>query len=214
MKILSKISREALFKDRLKEAMDIKKISQSELVNITGIPKSALSQYLSGAFVPKKDRLSILAKALNVRETWLIGYDVPMRPQFYIDTEEESIIADEILEYIQTLSPSEQKAELERLKIAEKNFAGLIRPITTRRFPMLGEIACGKPIFADEDHESYVDASSNIDADFCLTAKGDSMTGARINDGDVVFIKQKPIVENGEIAAVIIGDEATLKVWY
>ncbi|MGM9636953.1 MAG: LexA family protein [Eubacteriales bacterium] len=89
-----------------------------------------------------------------------------------------------------------------------------IRPIVKKRFPMLGEIACGKPIYAAEDHESYIDASSGIDADFCLTAKGDSMIGARIHDGDVVFIKRMPIVENGQIAAVIIDDEATLKRWY
>ena len=89
-----------------------------------------------------------------------------------------------------------------------------LRPITKRRFPMLGEIACGKPIFASEDHESYIDASASIDADFCLTAKGDSMKDARIKDGDVVFIKQMPIVQNGEIAAVVIDGEATLKKWF
>ena len=89
-----------------------------------------------------------------------------------------------------------------------------LRPIKTKRFPMLGQIACGEPIFADEDHESYIDASSDIKADFCLTAKGDSMIGARINDGDVVFIRSQPTVDNGQIAAVIIGDEATLKRWY
>ena len=93
-------------------------------------------------------------------------------------------------------------------------FAPNIRPITQKRFPMLGEIACGKPIFAAEDHESYIDASTEINADFCLTAKGDSMIGARINDGDVVFIKAMPIVNNGDIAAVVVGEEATLKRWY
>ena len=86
-----------------------------------------------------------------------------------------------------------------------------IRPIKLKRFRMLGEIACGKPIFANEDHESYIDASAYIQADFCLTARGDSMIGARINDGDVVFIKEQDMVDNGEIAAVIIDDEATLK---
>ncbi len=89
-----------------------------------------------------------------------------------------------------------------------------LRPIVTKKFPMLGEIACGKPIFATEDHEAYIDASASIDADFCLTAKGDSMINARIKDGDVVFIKQMPIVQNGEIAAVVIDDEATLKYWH
>lgn len=89
-----------------------------------------------------------------------------------------------------------------------------LRPVRTRRFPMLGDIACGQPIYADQDHESYVDAGAEIDADFCLTAKGDSMIGARIRHGDVVFIKKMPIVNNGEIAAVVIGEEATLKRWY
>jgi repressor LexA len=89
-----------------------------------------------------------------------------------------------------------------------------VRPIHVKRFPMLGEISCGTPIFAEEDHETYIDASADIHADFCLTAKGESMIGARIHDGDVVFIKSMPMVENGQIAAVIIDDEATLKRWY
>lgn len=86
-----------------------------------------------------------------------------------------------------------------------------IKPIKLKRFPMLGEIACGKPIFADEDREHYIMADMDIDADFCLTAKGDSMINARIYNGDIVFIKEMPIVDNGDIAAVIIEDEATLK---
>ena len=86
-----------------------------------------------------------------------------------------------------------------------------ITPITAKRLPILGEIACGEPIYASEEHESYVSLGSNIDADFCLLAHGDSMTGARIFDGDMVFIKLQDSVNNGEIAAVIINDEATLK---
>lgn len=86
-----------------------------------------------------------------------------------------------------------------------------IFPITKKRFPLLGEIACGEPIFAEENRESYVISGADMQADFCLRAKGDSMIGARILDGDIVFIKEMPIVANGEIAAVVIGDEATLK---
>jgi len=84
-------------------------------------------------------------------------------------------------------------------------------PIETRRFPLEGEIACGEPIYANREYEAYVEASSDIDADFCLKAKGDSMINARIFDGDVVFIKSQPDVENGDIAAIRIGDEVTLK---
>lgn len=86
-----------------------------------------------------------------------------------------------------------------------------IYPIELKKFPLLGEIACGEPIYAEEDRESYVMAGANIRADFCLKAKGDSMTGARIMDGDIVFIRKQDMVEDGEIAAVVIDDEATLK---
>ncbi len=86
-----------------------------------------------------------------------------------------------------------------------------ISPITTQRIPMLGKIACGKPIYANEDKESYVQAGTNLHADFCLTACGDSMINARIFDGDIVFCRAQEMVENGEIGVVVIGDEATLK---
>ena len=86
-----------------------------------------------------------------------------------------------------------------------------LRPIGTKRFPILGEIACGEPIFAQEERELFVTAEDSIRADICLVARGDSMIGARIYDGDYVFIREQPMVENGEIAAVIIGEEATLK---
>ena len=62
--------------------------------------------------------------------------------------------------------------------------------------------------------ELYVESTTNVNADFVLKVHGDSMTGARIHDGDLVFIRQQPEVENGEIAAVAIGDEATLKRFY
>lgn len=91
-----------------------------------------------------------------------------------------------------------------------------IFPITTHELPVLGEIACGVPKFANEDRESYVDAGTGIKADFCLKAKGNSMVNARIHDGDIVFIRRQDIVENGEIAAVVVNNdnEATLKRFY
>jgi repressor LexA len=86
-----------------------------------------------------------------------------------------------------------------------------ISPLRLRRYPILGEIACGLPILAVEDTEGAYVTAADTNADFCLTAKGDSMIGARIFDGDEVFIQQTDIVENGEIAAVVVEGEATLK---
>lgn len=94
---------------------------------------------------------------------------------------------------------------------ADKYSSYGVMPIKKQKIRLLGEIACGKPIFCDEDRESYVEVGTDIRADFCLRAKGDSMINARIMDGDIVFIREQPMVDDGEIAAVVIEDEATLK---
>ena len=86
-----------------------------------------------------------------------------------------------------------------------------ISPLRLRRFPVLGEIACGLPVLAVEDTDGGYVTAADTDADFCLTAKGDSMIGARIFDGDEVFIQRTDVVENGDIAAVVVDGEATLK---
>lgn len=87
-----------------------------------------------------------------------------------------------------------------------------IIPLPQRKnIPLLGTIACGEPILATENIDGFVSADENITADFALKCKGDSMINARIFDGDIVYIRQQADVENGEIAAVLIGEDATLK---
>ena len=80
--------------------------------------------------------------------------------------------------------------------------------------PLVGRIACGEPITAEQNIESYVDVPEGVPCDFCLECEGDSMIDAGIHSGDMVYIRIQPEVENGEIAAVRIGDEATLKKVY
>ena len=98
--------------------------------------------------------------------------------------------------------------------IVSKSFWGIsnISPFPKmERIPLLGAIACGAPILAEEHIEDYVDKPAHIKADFSLSCKGDSMINARIFDGDIVYIRQQDTVDNGEIAAVLIDGEATLK---
>lgn len=166
---------------RLEELMRFCNVNQNDICKKTGIPKSAMSMYVSGQRSPRQNRLSDLAEAYGVSETWLMGYDVPMK------------------------SDSENHLNISN-----------IYPIEVHKLPMLGEIACGEPKYTNEDRESYVDAGTDVKADFCLKAKGDSMINARIHDGDIVFIRRQDIVENGEIAAVVVNNdnEATLKRFY
>lgn len=164
------------FTDRLRTAMDARGVRAIDLARDTGLSKARISQYTNGIYVPKADAMHKLARALDVADLWLEGYDVPM----------------------------------ERNASTVPNYPDIF-PIERRRIPVLGEIACGTPILTDEQHDSFVMSGTNLDADFCLRAKGDSMIGARIQDGDIVFIKKSDMVANGEIAAVVIEDEATLK---
>lgn len=81
-------------------------------------------------------------------------------------------------------------------------------PATTLR-PRLGTIACGAPILAENNIECYDSVPDYIRCDFTLECRGDSMVNARICDGDIVCVKQQPMVENGQIAAVLIDDGVT-----
>ena len=89
------------------------------------------------------------------------------------------------------------------------NIKGIMPLPEMRKVPLLGAIACGEPIYREEDE--WISLPNDIKADFCLRCQGDSMINARINDGDIVFIKSCPEVENGQIAAVSIDNEVTLK---
>ena len=89
------------------------------------------------------------------------------------------------------------------------NIKGIMPLPEMRKVPLLGAIACGEPIYREEDE--WISLPNEIKADFCLRCQGDSMIDARINDGDIVFIKSCPEVENGQIAAVSIDNEVTLK---
>lgn len=80
--------------------------------------------------------------------------------------------------------------------------------------PLLGSIAAGSPILAEQNIEDYFNLDKKIKADFCLRIKGDSMINVNILDGDIVFIKKQEDLENGEIGAVLVEDSATLKRFY
>ncbi len=175
------------FQNRLIAAMTERGIRATDLARETGLSKARISQYVNGRYIPKSDAILLLANVLKVSPLWLMGEEVPMNP------EEDG--------NPHTPDPT-----------TGHSLPGNVEPIHLHRYPMLGEIACGKPIFADEDRDGAYVTAAETTAHFTLTAKGDSMIGARIFDGDRVFIQKTEMVDNGEIAAVVVSDEeATLK---
>ena len=169
------------FAQRLRAGLDARQMTQAELSSRSKISKSSISHYLKGDWEGKQDAVYSIAQVLNVSEAWLMGYDVPM------DAERPSQPAQKA-----TIPPGfEPMPEMDMV-------------------PLVGRIACGTPITAEQNVERIVCVPSKWRSTFTLTCKGDSME-PRIHDGDLVAIRKQPEVENGEIAAVRIGEEATLK---
>jgi len=155
--------------------------TQEELADKLGINRSRIGMYETGRREPDFETTELIADFFNVDVDYLLGR-----------TSKTTMLPE-----------SMAHGELPRFPN--------IFPIKTRNVPLLGEIACGEPIFCNEGRESYIAAGTDIKADFCLKARGDSMTGARIMDGDIVFIQKDAPLEDGQIYAVAIDDEATLK---
>ncbi len=166
-------------------------------INITvmckkaGVPRSTLSDYKAGRIKSiSTDKLAKIANFFDVSIDYLLGN--VSEPFFYLDN--ERILRDINSYYSDSVVPD-----------------GFSPIPETEKKPLVGRIACGDPILAESNIESYVDVPKGKGIDFCLTCKGDSMIEAGIFDGDIVYIKKQPEVENGEIAAVRIENEATLK---
>lgn len=185
------------------------------LANYFGVPKSALieesgTMNIGDKIAARRKELGLTLEQVgnfvgvgkSTVKKWETGYIANMR-------------RDKIpmLAKILQMSPTEFIGETGAEENADIDFSqiGNILPIKKIRIPMLGEIACGTPIFADQQYEQYVDVNEDYNADFCLRAKGDSMINANISNGDVVLISEMPMVNNGEIAAVVIDNDATLK---
>lgn len=162
-----------------------------------------LKKYTDSSGKTQKELAEIVGVTAPTFNEWIKGKKFPRIDKVqkladYFGIQKSDLIEDK--------SASEHQAGNEPLQFFDNLF-----PIESKRFPLLGEIACGKPIVANEERELYVEAGASIRADFCLRARGNSMIGARIHDGDIVFIQKQDMVQDGEIAAVIIDDEATLK---
>lgn len=178
---------------RLKQIMSQRNLKQVDILNLAApyckkydikLNKNDLSQYVSGKVEPGQHKLYILGLALKVNEAWLMGFDdVPM----------------------------ERIDDRNRIDIDLTSIPNIEPLPKMKKVPLLGTIACGEPILAEENIEDYINMPEYTNGTFALRCKGDSMINARIFDGDIVYIKEEQQVNNGEIAAVLIENEATLK---
>ena len=170
------------FASRLSQALEARGMKAADLSKKTKVAEGTKRCYINGRYEAKQNRVQVFAEALDVNPAWLMGYDVPME--------------------------AERSQPAPAPRPIPKGFEPMPK---MKKIPLVGSIACGTPILAQQNIEKIVDVPENIRCDFSLTCHGDSMEGAGIHDRDVVYIRIQPEVENGEIAAVRIGEEATLK---
>ena len=180
---------EDTFANRLKKALEYNNMKPIDLANKTHINKSLISNYLSGAFKAKQDKLDIIAKTLNVSEAWLMGYDVDMDREWFEEKEPSEISIDNA-RYIETTTK-------------------------TVKIPILGKVPAGIPIEAIENVIGYEDIPASMlnngENYFALKVDGDSMF-PDYHDGDTIIVKQQPACESGDDCVVMVdGEDATFK---
>lgn len=177
------------FSVRLRKAMNYRNIKQVDLVNKTGIDKALISNYLSGKYKAKHDKLHKLAIALDVSEGWLMGYDVDMERDWIEETDLNNIKIDNA-RYIETTTK-------------------------TIKIPLLGKVPAGIPIEAIEDILGYEEIPASMlkngDNYFALKVEGDSMY-PDYKTGDTLIIRQQNDCNSGDDCIVMVnGDDATFK---
>lgn len=216
----------------LKKYMEEKDINNKELANILNVSESTVGKWLLKKSVPRMGIIEQISNYFNIEKSDLlenkrkqqIAENIEFLEDYGIKVSTDNVEAYD--EYI--LEPPNGKTiYLNSNKMSSKNLLEdldlnltndlsnipgikIIKKFVT--VPLLGEIACGEPIFCNQNYDNLLQIDADLGRpDFSLTAKGDSMVDAGIDDGDIVFFKNTSIVENGKIAAVIIDNTTTLK---
>ena len=182
---------EDTFANRLKKALDNNNMRPIDLANKTKLSKAQICNYLKGTYKAKQDKLYIIAKALDVSEAWLMGYDVDMDREWFPDNKEDlTNITIDNARYIETTTK-------------------------TVKIPILGKVPAGVPIEAIEDIIGYEEIPASMLRDgnnyFSLKIDGDSMY-PDYKTGDIIIIRQQSDCNSGDDCVVMVnGDDATFK---
>ncbi|MBC9119197.1 XRE family transcriptional regulator [Fructobacillus fructosus] len=190
------------FNIRLKEAMDYKKVKPAELSKLTGIGKSSISQWLSGQYSAKQDKIFIIAKALNVNPSWLIGADVPM-------TNEST--PEKIFNIANQLDNGRQKKlyYFANDQLDEQN--KVVQLPTSNTVEVYGAVSAGTGEYMVDNQPEKVEYSGSVpEHDFAVTVNGDSMTPL-FDDKQIIFVKKAHEARSGQIVIADYDGQAYVK---
>ncbi|EGQ0291713.1 TPA: helix-turn-helix domain-containing protein [Staphylococcus pseudintermedius] len=194
------------FKDRLKQIMSERKISQSELSRRTGIGRNSISDYLNGKYEAKQDKVFELAKVLNVNEAWLMGFDISKNRE----------IENSITSIYDKLTPPRQKRVLDfaNEQLNEQNNKVLhinSHNVISEEVAVYGYASAGSGETLIDGVEFTTQYNGHIpNHDFALQVNGDSMEPL-FEDKEIIFIDKTKQINSGQIGIFVIDGEAYLK---
>lgn len=198
--------------ERIRKRRELLDLSVDDVASELGKNRATIYRYENGYIddIP----VSVVAKLADILATtpaYLMGWTDD--PEDYEQAEELDSLPGGWLDHFNGDVKAAVKAyrAMDEERAQEFSLPPGALPITVQRVPLLGSIHAGEPTFAEENFDGYAVLGSAVRCDFALRVVGDSMINARIYDGDIVFIRKQDTVENGEIAAVLIDDETTLK---
>ena len=198
--------------ERIRKRRELLDLSVDDVASELGKNRATIYRYENGYIddIP----VSVVAKLADILATtpaYLMGWTDD--PEDYEQAEELDSLPEGWLDQFGGNVKAAVKAyrAMDEERAQEFSLPPGALPITVQRVPLLGSIHAGEPTFAEENFDGYAVLGSAVRCDFALRVVGDSMINARIYDGDIVFIRKQDTVENGEIAAVLIDDETTLK---
>lgn len=213
------------FKDILRSLRRKARLTQAELADALGLSRSSISMYERGEREPDFETIELIADYFNVSMGYLVGWEED--PYDYEKDEDGRLasiptdIFEHLAEIYQNDASSIWAAYLSMQKSAQNEAQSVpnhdIFPYKpTHRIPILGRISAGLPLYAEEHIEGYMMTELNGGGEyFALRVKGDSMTAARIYDGDLIIVRRQDYVENGQLAVVLVnGYDATVKKFY
>lgn len=205
-------------KDLLRKKRLEKGLTLQEVADAANVSASTISRYERGDISNIKPKtITALSKKLDIPVTKFINMtDDPKANEAITEAVSDAVrgaVDDKIKDFVLQHVLAEHGMRVSDIGI-ENTLTEALKSRNKQHlysYPLYDDIACGEPIYMDDHIQGYVETVRKINADFCIKAKGDSMIGDRICDGDLVFVKSQPMVENGEIAAVRVENEATLK---
>ncbi|MGL5886592.1 MAG: S24 family peptidase [Leuconostoc suionicum] len=190
------------FNSRLKIAMEYKNIKPAELSKITGIGKSSISQWLSGKYSAKQDKIFIVAKALNVNPSWLIGADVPMN---------DETVLDRIYNLANKLHKDRQEKVYSFTEQQYKEQNNVVELPINNEVVISGAVSAGTGEYLGDVYKETVPYNGEIpDHDFAVVVNGDSMEPTFENK-QIIFVKETKEVRNGQFVIANYDHQAYVK---